>query len=97
MDFVGDGAMSGTQGQSKRLEAIQIQLTGADQDKYDVYYRVHAQDVGWMNWAKNGQSAGTAGFARRLEAIEIQVVPKGQVPAIPASTPNVTDQAFIQK
>ena len=38
-----DGEMNGTEGEAKRLEAIKIQLTGADADKYDVYYRVHAQ------------------------------------------------------
>ena len=38
--------MSGTEGEAKRLEAIKIQLTGADKDKYDIYYRVHAQSYG---------------------------------------------------
>ena len=45
---VKDGAMSGTQGQSKRLEAIQIQLTGELSKHYDVYYRVHCQTYGWL-------------------------------------------------
>ena len=42
-----NGEMNGTEGEAKRLEAIKIQLTGADKDKYDVYYRVHAQSYGW--------------------------------------------------
>lgn len=49
--------MNGTEGEAKRLEAIKIQLTGADKDKYDVYYRVHAQSYGWLGWAKNGAPA----------------------------------------
>ena len=43
MDWVTAGHLSGTSGESKRLEAIQIELTGTDKDKYDIYYRVHAQ------------------------------------------------------
>ena len=35
------------------------------------YYGVHAQNIGWMDWAKNGHSAGTAGYSYRLEAIQI--------------------------
>ena len=72
-----DGEMSGTQGQSKRLEAISIELTGDVANYYDVYYRVHAQDIGWMGWAKNGENAGTAGGGKRLESIQIVLVAKG--------------------
>lgn len=69
--------ISGTEGLSYRLEAIQIKLTGSDADKFDIYYQVHAQNLGWLGWAKNGESAGTAGYAYRLEAIKIQIVPNG--------------------
>ncbi len=69
--------MSGTQGESKRLEAIQIQPHGQVADSYDVWYRVHAQTFGWMGWACNGEEAGTAGYSKRLEAIQIVLVPKG--------------------
>ena len=72
-----NGSMSGTEGLSYRLEAIQIKLTGIDAEKFDIYYRVHAQNVGWMGWAKNGDSAGTAGYGYRLEGIEIQIVASG--------------------
>lgn len=78
--------MSGTSGQSKRLEAIQIRLTGEMANHYDVYYRVHAQQFGWLGWAKNGESAGTAGYSYRLEGIEVRLVPKGE--AAPGSTAN---------
>ncbi|MBC3796707.1 C39 family peptidase [Acetobacterium tundrae] len=73
-----NGDMSGTAGLSYRLEAIQIKLTGSDADKFDIYYQVHVQNMGWLGWAKNGESAGTAGYSYRLEAIKIQIVPKGQ-------------------
>lgn len=80
-----DGEMSGTQGQSKRLEAISIELYGEVAEYYDIYYRVHAQDIGWMGWAKNGEYAGTAGRSARLEGIQIVLVPKGSpAPETPA-------------
>lgn len=72
-----DGEMSGTQGMSYRLEAIQIMLYGDICWFYDVYYRVHAEDYGWLGWAKNGESSGTSGLGKRLEAIQIVLIPKG--------------------
>jgi len=90
MDWVANDVLSGTSGESKRLEAIQIQLTGAAADLYDVYYCVHAQNTGWLDWAKNGESAGTAGFSYRLEAIKIVLVLKG------TAAPGPTARAFVQ-
>ena len=78
--------MSGTSGQSLRLEAICIKLTGKAAQTYDVYYRVHVQQFGWLGWAKNGQQSGSAGYSYRLEGIEIRLVKKGG-PA-PGSTAN---------
>ncbi len=72
-----NGAMSGTNGEAKRLEAICIDLTGEMAEHYDVYYRVHAQTFGWLGWAKNGEESGTAGYAKRLEGIQIVLVEKG--------------------
>lgn len=43
---VTNGAMSGTSGKAKRLEAIQIKLYGEMANRFDVYYRVHAQSYG---------------------------------------------------
>ena len=76
-----NGQMAGTSGEAKRLEAICIQLTGEMAEKYDVYYRVHAQSYGWLSWASTGAPAGTAGYAKRLEGIQIVIVPKGEKPA----------------
>lgn len=81
-----NGQISGTSGRSLRLEAIQIRLTGEMAKKYDIYYRVHCQEFGWMGWAKNGQSAGSAGYSYRLEGIQILLVEKGK--AAPGSTAN---------
>lgn len=62
-----NGTTSGTSGLGKRLEAIQIELTGQAAQQYDIYYRVHVQSYGWLDWAKNGQMSGTSGLAKRLE------------------------------
>ena len=92
--WASNGSLSGTTGQCKRLEAIQIKLSGDVAKNYDVYYRVHAQDYGWLAWAKNGESSGTEGYAKRLEAIEVRLVPKGTTPNLPASA---NEKAFIKK
>ena len=72
-----NGEMSGTSGESKRLEAIKIKLTGDLEKHYDIYYRVHSQNVGWLGWAKNGETAGTSGYSYRMEAVQIVLVKKG--------------------
>lgn len=71
-----DDELTGTSHQSKRLEAIRIKLTGKISEEYDVYYRVHAQDYGWLGWTKNGEIAGSIGYSKRLEAIEIKLIKK---------------------
>ena len=94
-----DGAMAGTNGQGKRLEAIRINLYGELANHYDVYYRVHAQSYGWLGWAKNGDAAGTAGKAKRLEGIQIVLVEKGKAGpgrAYGGITSN-QDKAYIEK
>lgn len=86
-----NGALSGTESQSRRLEAICIRLTGEMEAHFDVYYRVHAQTFGWLGWAKNGAEAGTAGYGKRLEGIEIVLVEKN------GKAPGDTANAFKEK
>lgn len=66
-----DGEMSGTTGQSLRLEAIKIQLSSSIDG--GIVYKTHVQDYGWQNFVANGQASGTSGQAKRLEAIQIQL------------------------
>ena len=58
------------------VEAIKIKLTGNLSEKYDIYYRVHVQSYGWLDWTKNDSIAGTIDCFRRLEAIEIRLESK---------------------
>lgn len=98
-DWVRDDAQCGTTGQSRRLEAVQIRLYGDMEKKFDVYYRVHVQRIGWMGWAKNGQEAGTQGMSRRAEAVQVVLVEKDT--AAPDATYNGAAQqyakAFVKK
>ena len=77
-----------TTGRSKRLEAIKIKLTEIA-EHYDVYYRVHVQELGWMDWASNEQQV-QAGYSYRIEAIQIELVEKG------GKAPGDTTRPFIQ-
>lgn len=48
-DWVTDGAVSVTEGESLRLKAIRIKLTGTEASNYDICYQVHVENTGWMN------------------------------------------------
>lgn len=71
-DWKYDGVMSGTTGQSKRLESIKIQLVDP---KYEgsIQYKTHVQTYGWQDWVEEGDASGTTGEAKRLEAIQIKL------------------------
>ena len=71
-----NGETSGSSGSGLQIEAIQMRLTGELASSYDIYYRAHVENIGWMNWVKNGESAGTTGQSKRVEAIEIKLIKK---------------------
>ena len=60
-------------------------------EHYDIYYRVHVGNIGWLSWAKNGSPAGTEGYAYQLEAIQIMLIKKGH------DAPEDTQKPFIKK
>ncbi|MBS6279189.1 MAG: hypothetical protein KH545_16555, partial [Anaerostipes sp.] len=57
---------------------------------YDVYYRVHASNIGWMAWAKDGGEAGTTGMSCSLEAVQIKLIKKG------ASHPDTSGYSHLE-
>ena len=67
-----DGQTSGTSGQCKRLEAIQISLSNPLYSG-SIQYQTHVQDYGWQSWKADGQTSGTSGQCKRLEAIKIKL------------------------
>ena len=69
-----DGAMSGTSGQSKRLEAIELRLNRNIEG--GIRYSTHVQSYGWQGWRQNGTTSGTSGQGKRLEAIRIELTGK---------------------
>ncbi len=68
---VTNGVMSGTSGKAKRLEGIEISVSG--NENLGIQYATHCQTYGWLPWSANGEMSGTTGEAKRLEAIKIQL------------------------
>ncbi|WP_228879322.1 DUF4430 domain-containing protein [Acetobacterium wieringae] len=67
-----DGAMSGTSGQSLRLEGIKINVENAGYD-VGVNYQTHVENIGWQDLRTNGKMSGTEGESKRLEGIRISL------------------------
>ncbi|UYO64054.1 lectin like domain-containing protein [Acetobacterium wieringae] len=67
-----NGGVSGTSGESLRLEGIEIKM---DTRGYDlgIEYATHVQNQGWQELKSNGVMSGTEGQSLRLEAIKIQL------------------------
>ena len=82
MDWVSQGQSAGTAGQSKRLEGLEIVLTGDLAKYYSVQYQVHIQDYGdAQGFVRDGALAGTTGESKRLEEVKIKLVPIGSAGA----------------
>lgn len=73
------------------MEAVRIQLSGSIAEIFDIYYRVHVENYGWLDWAKNGEIAGTTAYAYRVEAIQIELIPKEK------SAPGSTEVPYLRK
>ncbi len=68
-----NGATSGTTGESKRLEGIQIKLSNMPVSG-GISYRTHIQTYGWEDtYSSDGETSGTVGQSKRLEAIQIKL------------------------
>lgn len=71
-NFKKDGQVTGTTGQSKRIEAIRIILPTENPDIH-IKYQTHVQDIGWQSWTQDGELSGTEGKAKRVEGIRIKL------------------------
>ena len=72
----------------KNIEALKIKLTDDLEKNYDIYYRTHVSNVGWLSWTKNDGISGTIGYFENIEAIQITLVRKGD------STPEVENDSY---
>lgn len=77
-DWHADGSKVTMSG--KAVGSLKIELTGELSKVYNVWYRVHLSNVGWLGWAKNGQVAGNVSSSKALcvEAIQVRLIPKSQ-------------------
>lgn len=84
---VSKGMISGTTGYNRPIQAVKIKPIGALASQFDIYYRTHVSNIGWLDWTKDSQTSGSTGDnTRNIEAIDIQLVSKGS-PA-PGATVN---------
>ena len=67
-DNIEHDTLLGTKGQSLRLEALNLNLTGVP-DK-TLCYEAHVQNIGWQGKKKAGETAGTTGKSYRIEAVK---------------------------
>lgn len=73
-DWLSDGALSGTVGQSKRLEALKVELTGDFPEDASIETSVHVQNYGNLGPFAMGTEAGTSGLGLRMEEITLNLV-----------------------
>jgi hypothetical protein len=65
-----DYGLAGTVGESRRMEALSVELVHAPAG-VGVGYQAHLQGTGWQSPRYNGSVAGTTGEGRRMEAVKI--------------------------
>lgn len=66
---VSNGALSN----NSTIQIVKLNLTGEVSKYFDVYYRAHVQNIGWLSWAKNGEFAGTSNYNYHIEAIQVAI------------------------
>lgn len=72
---IGKDTIIGTEGESKRLEGLELQCTGLPNGKA-LKFQVHEQDKGWSSVAtadEIGAFRGSVGEKRRIEAVRIWI------------------------
>lgn len=70
LDWVDNGAMSGTAGLGARMEAFAIELEDSESG---IEYQSHVAKKGWLGYVKNGAMSGTANEGLQMEAMQIRL------------------------
>lgn len=86
-----DGQAAGTTGKSRAIEALKIRLLDEYSQLYDLFYRVHIQDYGWLDWTSDGDAAGSVGLGKRIEALQLLLRLKGS-----SESPTTGGNAYIE-
>lgn len=96
-NYVSNGSISGTSGQSLRLEAMNINLSNAP-NNMKIKYQTHIQNIGWQPWVYNGSLAGTSGLGFRMEAFRISLenAPTGYHVLYQSHVENIGWQNWVQ-
>lgn len=72
LSSVSNNYISGTIGESKRVEALKMNIS--NKVSGNIEYQSHIQSIGWeTNWKKNGEISGTTGQAKQIEALKIRL------------------------
>lgn len=69
---VSNGAVAGTTGQAKSIEALKVTLNSAEISG-GIQYKMHVQKLGWQSAVSDGAVAGTEGRALQAEAVCISL------------------------
>lgn len=69
MNYVGDKEIAGTVGQSRSMEAIQIEVENIE--GVGISYKAYVNGIGWQDSVVDGSTAGTTGKSTQMEAIQI--------------------------
>ncbi|WP_027108679.1 glucosaminidase domain-containing protein [Lacticigenium naphthae] len=68
---VQDGQLSGTVGESRRIEAIQFNIKGIPE--LGIQYAGFVESQGWTDWMGNGTWIGTKGKNQRIESVKMKL------------------------
>ncbi|MDT2758350.1 GH25 family lysozyme [Enterococcus xiangfangensis] len=72
LSSVSNNYISGTIGESRRIEALKMTLS--NKISGNIEYQSHIQSMGWeSNWKRNGENSGTTGQSKRIEALKIRL------------------------
>ena len=66
-----DGAISGTVGMNKHMEAFEVEPSSLDE--VNIEYQSFVQKTGWQGFVSNGQVSGTTGENKYIEAIQMKL------------------------
>lgn len=70
-DNVEHDTVLGTVGQGKRLEAIELELTGVPGK--NIYVQTHLAKYGWTGYIAGGYTSGTVGIGTAVQAMRLKV------------------------